>query len=466
MAIVSKVKNRGSLEMVIILSVFLVTNIASQVFQLHITFNNGQSFDGVFYYRVAYQFSKGIKPSSEAPFVYRLGTPFLVSVFFKNDLLFGFKPVNITANLLSTILLVFWLRLHLHDWRIRTLLVALFITQWHGPVRFTYYDPAFTDPWLFVFLLIGLIGIQKIKGLSDNSVNVESPGFGDVSVRIRASRAHIPKSGSSPRSLIGIGWLGVVSLIGVVFREVVLIVPLALAFITNPIPLLQEITSPLTKQHILKLVKRPYVPAIVPVVLGLAGIFLVRSLASQTNDYSFAKTAFDWAYDKPVLTYIHAYFITYGPLIIIPVYFWRRTVNLLWNNQHMLVYLVGFMVLGWIGGSDTERFLFWAMPVVYLLIGIELEENKNLFKSPWLILLLTASTICSQRLFWTVADFPNIFKTPVPMLSILSNKFQYLDLWSWFAARSVQAISLLEYLLLSALLLLWLKRRAQHRLGE
>jgi hypothetical protein len=52
------------------------------------------------------------------------------------------------------------------------------------------------------------------------------------------------------------------------------------------------------------------------------------------------------------------------------------------------------------------------------------------------------------------------------MLSILSNKFQYLDLWSWFAARSVQAISLLEYLLLSALLLLWLKRRAQHRLGE
>jgi ABC-type glycerol-3-phosphate transport system permease component len=66
-----------------------------------------------------------MKPSSEALFVYRLGTPFLVSVFFKNDLLFGFKPVNITANLLSTILLVFWLRFHLSDWRIRTLLVIL-----------------------------------------------------------------------------------------------------------------------------------------------------------------------------------------------------------------------------------------------------------------------------------------------------------------------------------------------------
>jgi uncharacterized integral membrane protein len=262
MAIVSKVKNRGFLEMVIILAVFFVTNIASQVFQLHITYNNGQSFDGVFYYRVAYQFSKRIKPSSEAPFVYRLGTPFLVSVFFKNDLLFGFKPVNITANLLSTILLVFWLRFHLSDWRIRTLLVILFITQWHGPVRFTYYDPAFTDPWLFVFLLIGLIGIQKIKVLSENSKN------------------YIVKS-----SLIGIGLLGLISFIGVVFREAVLIIPFALIFITNPIPLLQEIMSPLTKQQIIKLVKKPYYPAIVPVVLGIAGIFLVQSIASQNNDY-------------------------------------------------------------------------------------------------------------------------------------------------------------------------------------
>ncbi|MBE3145071.1 MAG: hypothetical protein IMZ61_14305, partial [Planctomycetes bacterium] len=262
---------------------------------------------------------------------------------------------------------------------------------------------------------------------------------------------------------LGIGLLGLVSFIGVVFREVVLIIPIALAFITNPIPLLQEITSPLTKQQIIKLVKRPYYPAIVPVVLGIAGIFLVRSVASQTNDYSFAKTAFDWAYDKPVLTYIHAYFITYGLWIIIPVYFWRRTFSFLWNNQYMLVYLVGFMVLGWIGGSDTERFLFWAMPVVYLLIGIEIEENKNLFYSPLLILPLAASTICSQRLFWTVADYPNTFKTPFPILSILSNKFQYLDLWSFFAERSVQAISLLEYLLLSALLLLWMKHRANQR---
>jgi len=275
-----------------------------------------------------------------------------------------------------------------------------------------------------------------------------------------------PENQQVKASLIYAGLLALVSFIGVLFREVVMIIPLALIFVTNPLPRLQEITSPLTKKQIIKFIKGPYYPAIVAVVAGIAGIFLVRSIATQYNDYSFVKTAFDWAYDKPVLTYIHAYFVTYGLLIVIPLFFWRRTVNFLWNNQYMLVYLAGFMLFGWIGGSDTERFLYWAMPVVYVLIGIEIEENRSIFNSPWLILFLSASTICSQRMFWTVADYPNTFKTPFPILSILSNKFQYLDLWSFFAERSVQAISLLEYLLLSALLLWWLNRRAQPRVEE
>ena len=100
------------------------------------------------------------------------------------------------------------------------------------------------------------------------------------------------------------------------------------------------------------------------------------------------------------------------------------------------------------------------MPVVYLLIGISIQENTALLKSPWLILLLVGTTICAQRLFWTVPDYPNPFITPVPILSILSNKFQYLDLWSWFAARTIQEISLAEYLILSAILLIWLRLRS------
>jgi len=414
-------------EFLIITSVFIITSIASQLYQLHITLNGGRSFDGLYYYQVAEQISNGEKPSSEAPFVYRIGTPLMVAYFFKNDLLNGFKVINIIGNVFSVVLFALWLRLFLKDWRIRTLLVGLFITAWHGPIRFTYFDPVYTDPWLFVLLLIGLIGIQKLK---------TKPNTGVVIL------------------------LGLLSFVGVVFREMFLIIPIALAFTANPIPPFRVMATSLADLRIFQVIKRPNYQFLFPLVLGILGIFLVRSVVFQTNDYTFIKTAIDWLYDKQISTYVHAYFITYGLLIILPIYSWRTTKKFLAENQHLLIFLLGFMLIGWIGGSDTERFLYWAMPVVYLLIGFAIQKNKDLLNSPLLILLLLGCTICSQRLFWTVPDFPNNFKTPLPILSILSNKFQYLDLWSWFGERTLMLISLSEYLILSTLFLLWMYRRS------
>jgi hypothetical protein len=420
-------RSRKTLELALVLLVFLATNIASQIFQPHITLNSGQSFDGLYYYRVALQFAHGKAISTEAPFVYRIGTPFLVALTFPQDLLVGFKVVNIVANLLAVLLFTLWLRLYLGDWRLRVLLATLFITQWHGPVRFTYYDPTYTDPWMFVFLLAGLIAIQRLKS---------KPG------------------------ILTLLALSLITFVGVLFREIVVILPLTLAFVTNPMPGWDELFCPFTWQKLVKLLRKPYYPFILPLLLGIAGFLVVRNTASQNNDYSFTQTALDWVYNKPVLTYLHAFFITYGPLIVLPVFSWRRSFRYLWEHQDLLVLLLGMMLIGWIGGSDTERFLYWAMPVVYLLLGLFIQENWPRLNSPWLILLLVVSTVCSQRRLWTVADYPNHFDTPIPILSILSNRFQYLDLWSFFAARPVQVISFLEYLVLSGVLIVWLKLRS------
>jgi hypothetical protein len=434
-------EKRGGLEIVLVLAVFLVVNFASQVYQPHITYNNGQSFDGVFYYRVADQLANGLPVSTEGPFVYRIGTPFLVAVFFKGNLLSGFKAVNMLANLFSTGLLLLWLRLFLRDWRMRVLLVVLFLIAWHGPVRFTYYDPTFTDPWLFVFLLAGLILIQHLK-------------------------AQMERQDRTSVIFLSAG-LGILTFVGVIFREVVLAVPLCLFFVANPLPRITELVHPLASGWLRRPFKGGLALAIFPLLAGIAAMFLVHRIASQYNDYSFVQTALDWAYQKPALTYLHAYFITFGVLILIPLHFWRRSLKFLGEHQHLLIFLVIFLVLGWIGGSDTERFLFWAMPVVFLLIGVEINENLDLFRSPRLVLLLAGATACSMRLFWVVADYPNPFKTPFPILSILSNKFQYLDLWSFFADRTMQVRSLGEYLILSCLILVWLKRRAEeNRMGR
>ena len=334
--------------------------------------------------------------------------------------------INIIANLISVVLFTLWLRLYLRDWRIRIFLVTLFITQWHGPVRFTYYDPTYTDPWLYVFLLAGLIAIQHVK---------TKPG------------------------LLSVLWVGLITFVGVLFREIVMILPVSLAFITNPLSGWSELSLPIDWRQVFALLKKPYYLCLLPLLLGIAGFLIVRNAATQYNDYSFITTAIDWAYNKPILTYFHAYYITFGPLLILLIFSFRRSVRFLWENQFLLVFLVGMMLMGWISGSDTERFLYWAAPVVYLLIGLFLQEDWHLLKSPWLIALLAASTICSQRLFWIVPDYPNNDPTPVPIFSILSSRFQYLDLWSFFAERNVQMISFLEYLLLTAIVLIWLALR-------
>jgi hypothetical protein len=429
-------QRKGWLDIAVVLSVFLVTCIASQILQPPITYNNGQSFDGVFYIRMAYQMSNSLPVSSEGPFVYRLGTPFLAGLFFPDHLLLGFRVVNVVANLISTLLFLFWLRFYLTDWRIRALLVTLYITAWHGVVRFTFYDPSYTDPWWFVFLLAGLIVMEQVRRLN--------------------AQLSLPEGQADPKArrvkVLLVAAMGAISFVGVIFREVALVLPLAFLFITNPFPQLTEGNQG-------KKWQTPFLLALIPLALSVAAAYLTHRLAAQYNDYSFIQTALDWAYTKPAPSYLHAFFITFGPLIVLPLCFWGQTRRFLAENQHLLVLLAVVLVLSWVGGSDTEKFLFWAMPVVYVLIGLGIQSKPGVFKSWPLALLLAASTVLSMRWFWVVPDYPNSFKTPFPVLSILSNHFQYLDLWSFFAERSVAIRSLVEYLALSAVLVVWIKRR-------
>jgi hypothetical protein len=413
-----------ALELIIIVMAFIATNIATANFQQPITENNGRGFDGVYYFEVAQQFSDGLVPRSDAPFVYRLGTPFLASLVFRENLFISFKVVNILANFLSALLLALWLRLYLHNFWIRIILVILFITQWHGPTRFVYFYPVNSDAWLFVFLLLGLLGIHKFSNrLNSTAVTL----------------------------------LGSVSLVGAIFREVTLVVPIALLFSSNPLPRMGgDWRSCL--DLLMPRINRRLFCSLVPLLFGLLGVFAVHVIASQTNHYSFIRTTINWAYNKPLLSYVHAYFVSYGPIIIIPIFYWRQTIDFLLDNQFMFVYLLCFMVLAWVGGSDTERLLFWGMPVVYLLIGMLIQEKMAILKYHGFVGCLLLSQFVSQRIFWNIPDYPNRYPTPIPILTVLSSRFQYFDLWSYHGSHMIQTVSLLQYIFLSAFLIVWLRK--------
>jgi hypothetical protein len=57
----------------------------------------------------------------------------------------------------------------------------------------------------------------------------------------------------------------------------------------------------------------------VPLGLGFLGLLATHLIATPVGEYSFVLTAMQWAYEKPAPTYLHAWFIAYGPIIALGV---------------------------------------------------------------------------------------------------------------------------------------------------
>jgi len=379
-------------ELWLVFLAFVLVAGLSLGFQKPLTYHDGQGWDGVSYFQIAQQLAHHQRPSAIGPFAYRLGTPCLVALLFPQQLLLGFKVVNLVACLLSTLFLALWLRRWVQTPWIRLVLVLGFLTQWHAPLRFTAHYAAYTDPWLFVFLYPPLLSWN--------------PPWPSLAAR-EGARSEERTEGGWVRD----GWV----LVGALFREAVVVGPLA-AFLASR------------------------GRAWLPLVAGLVGIALTHALATQTDSYSFVRTVGQWAYNKPLPVYLHGLFIAFGPALVLPVYFSRTAAAWLKENPTQAWTLALFLVLGWVGGSDTERIVYWAMPVVYALFGVILEKHAL---PKGFLLALAALQLLSHRVFMTLPDFPG----PYP------------DLWSYQASRSTQVLGLAAHVVAALGLWGWLRWR-------
>lgn len=374
-------------ELALTLALFVLCAALSLALQAPLTYHEGKGWDGVAYFQLAQQISQGERPATLGPFAFRLGTPALVGWLFPHQLLLGFKLVNLAGCLLATLLLPLWLRRFVHAPWLRLALIVAFLTPWHAPLRFTAHYAAYTDPWLFVFLL----AILLTRG--------------------------------APQLAL--------CLVGALFRESVATVALALTLASRG---------------------RAW-----PTLLASGlGIGLTHLFATQTDSYSFARTVGQWAYNKPLPVYVHGLFIAFGPALVLPLFFWRTAWAWLREHEALAWLLAGFLVLGWVGGSDTERIVYWALPVVYPLIGVILE--KHALPRGFLVALV-ALQLLAHRIFWLLPDFPTEGRSPLPLFTPLSSHCQYPDLWSYQAERRIQAVALAQYLFVTTLLWLWLRSR-------
>ena len=412
--------SRNTAEGLIVAAAFVVIGAISFAVQPPTFMNQGKAWDGVHYYTVADQLDHGARPSTTAPYVYRLGTPYLVSRLFPDRLLSGFLVVNVFANAVLVGLLVIWLRLYIANWKLRVLLILLYMAPWYLPVRFTFFGPVSVDNWGHVFILAGLIGIEKLR--------------------------------SNPSSGLTLA-MALLCFAGVFFRESVLLIPVLLLFANNPLAWDKRFTVPL------KVVRRPPVRFLVPLLAGVGGVVCTRLLVTPTGEYSFLGAAVYWLCNKSLPLYVHALFVSFGVIPYVLVFFWREAFAFLRGRQFHAALLGCVAVLAFVGGSDTERILGWGMPVVLVLFGKIVERRRQLLDSPALAACLTLCHAVSQRFFLATPD-AGAAASGLLLLAPVGPDATLLQLWASHTDLFTRVVSLTQYLILGVLFLLWLRYRS------
>jgi hypothetical protein len=289
-----------------------------------------KAHDGTYYLLIAQQLQAGLRPDTIAPFVMRVGTSWLavwLVTLTGLPLVRAFFAINIAASVITVVLFALWLRDHVFDAVTRVTLVVFFLVAPYSPFRFTFYYPQLTDPFAMLFLMIGLLVLDRLS-------------------------RHLDALGAITLALI--------VAIGCVFRELVAVLAAAALFV-----------RPWTRR----------LPASLWRVVPLAGVLTLVALASwvvvRPSPYSIASTVQRWLVSKSPAMMIVAFMFVFGPLSVLMVQHWRATWRMAIARPDLVVFTGAFIAAGWLGASDTERIFQFAVPVVLMLIGTSLAGTRR-----------------------------------------------------------------------------------------
>jgi hypothetical protein len=387
-------------------------------------------WDGDEYYVMTEQIAAGETPRAAAPYVYRLATPWLVAHLSPRAIVNGYRAINLTAAAVTAAMLLVWLRRFVAERWARLLAVTLFIVEWHGPVRFVFYYPVYVDPLVFPFLIAGLLLIDSLRSRSEHAIT-----------RLVALTA--------------------ICVVGALTREVMIVVPIALLVARHPIG-----RAPSTGGA-----RAPELLWWLPLAATVATLAATRIVTQPRLAFSFVGTALFHVRNKPFYTWLLAWFITFGPVLALVFDDWRSAWRGLTERQDLAVYLALFGVLAYIGGHDTERYLFWSMPVVYVLIAQALVSHRAALSHTYLASALIVAQAVSERIFWgipspslataTLEEMPSRAARAYAILNrlVVVDDFHW-NLWSNFGSRSFHALLLAIYVAFSAAVIAWLRLRA------
>ena len=435
---------RGSLDIAIVAAAFLAISAWSastqRVERLYA--------DGQVYQWMAVQFFQSHLPiTGGAPWVYRVATPWLAaklrplvartlprldSSIENASGMAGVTPffvINIVASAAATLLLLLYLRRFVGSVGVRVLLVIVWIATWHAPVRFVYFYPANVDALFMVFLLAGLLIIEAWHG----------------------------------RSPVATAFLLVpVVFVGMLVRESMVLIPIAFG--------VAQIDGAARDRRAARLMA-----SVVPIVAAVLAWLFVRSIVMPLPGHPWSDFA-NIVRNKPIFTWVLAWFFTFGPPAIALLAAGRLEVwAFLRTRPEIGVLVAACGVLGYFGGngSDTERLLAWGAPAMYVLVGEAIAARRSvLARMPLLMSLLIVVEIASSRVLWPIPvgiDRAKTFASLEPgwsALRAIADKFLVIDsyysnLWSFYGSRPVHAATLAFDLALVAGVATWIERAAR-----
>ncbi len=389
------------IEISLILIVFILVNIQSIFYQSQISYNNGQGWDGVEYYKTAQAFKDNIKPLAKAPFVYRIGTPYLAQLTSPSDINFGFKSINIFANIIVLLLFYFIISYFSNNSFLKIIFPIFYIIQFLGPIRFTYYYPIHSDSIALIFLFGGIL--IQLKEIKNQYIYLSILGF-----------------------------------VGIYFREIAII------------PSLVFMLMNLKNNNYKKIEFKNYFPFL----MVFASMFSIKLIASQSNTYQSYNAAFDYLYNKSIIMYIHSILIAFGPILLVLLYLKIRNKFYydIEKKNVIKLYIYLLFILAFIGGSDTERLVYWSAPFVFGFIAFQIDKNILLNHNKFLISILILLQIYSSRIFFIIPDYPSNLPHIYPFLTQFGNNFQYLDLFAFHSDNKVRLVGFVSYLILAILI--------------
>jgi len=381
--------------LILIVSSLLILIIYSN-YQKSISINDNLGYDGIYYYEISEKIKDRHEIKSNAPFIYRIGTPFIASLF--NDIKKSYLFINIIFSFLNTVLIFILISNYLNI-KQSLFLSILYNLHWIIGFRYTLFDPIGVDQIALSFLYCGIIILTKSFSLERK-----------------------------------IYYILFISIFGVFFREIALIPSLVLLFISF----------------------KDNKKSILPILTGSLVYLTIILIFTKTNDYNGIVAAIKWFYIKGLGANLLALFNVYGLLIILLFIDISKSIEILKTYKELSITLIVILTLSLIGGSDTERILSWSLPFFYIII-FKLLLSKNLVKNIYVISIFL-SLILTYRFFNTIPFDVSNTNHIIPILSYISNDFNFADLFSYHGNKIYTSIQLVEYLVLSLILVYLLKR--------